>query len=67
MKHGNIRLLSIGSFFIPLVSTALLLLFSRAEAEGNILIATALIFLSAIIGAQDKIRENLIGLIAKNK
>ena len=62
MKHGNIKLLGIGSFFVPLISTLLLILFNKAEPEGHILIATALIVFSAIIASKDKIQEILCSL-----
>lgn len=58
MKQGNIKFLSLGSFFVPIVSTLLLFLFKRAEPDPHIFIATGLIFGGALVASKDQLIEN---------
>ncbi len=63
MKHGNIKILGIFSFFVPLISTGFLVAFGRAELEGHIVLATVLIFSSAVFAAADEIYKGVLGVL----
>jgi drug/metabolite transporter (DMT)-like permease len=49
MKRGDIRLLGIGSYAIPVVSTAVLILAGFAEATWSLAVACALIAAGAVV------------------
>ena len=63
MKEGDIKLLASFAYFIPLLSTALLIIFSLSDLSSTIIIASFLIVLGSLISSKDFIKELLI----KNK
>jgi len=53
MKHGDIRALGAAAYLTPLLSTALLFAFGKAEASSGIILAGILIIGGGILGAGD--------------
>ncbi len=53
VKHGDIKALGAMSYATPLVSTALLVVFGRAEASVTLMLATVLIVGGAALAARD--------------
>lgn len=53
VKHGDIRALGAGAYLTPLLSTALLFAFGKAELSPALLLAAALIIGGGILGAGD--------------
>ena len=61
MKSGNVKILSISAYFIPLLSTILLIAFDYAQPSWNVVIATVLIFLGPAVASKDKIMSTFKG------
>lgn len=55
MKHGNVKLLSVSAYFIPLISTVLLVAFDKGEGSPDVWIAALLIFAGPVIASKDKV------------
>lgn len=53
MKRGDVRVLGASAYLIPLLSTALLIGFGRAEPSGTLLLACVLITTGAALAARD--------------
>jgi drug/metabolite transporter (DMT)-like permease len=60
MKRGNIRLLGVLAFFIPLLSAIFLVALGQSELDGRIVSAALLITVGALIAAKDEVSA-LIG------
>ncbi|NQY54515.1 MAG: EamA family transporter [Campylobacteraceae bacterium] len=60
MKEGDIKLLASFAYFIPLLSTALLIIFSLSDLSSTIIAASFLIVLGSLISSKDFIKELLI-------
>ena len=59
MKHGDIQVLAVCSYFTPLISTFWLIVFGKTDASGEVLISAALIFAAALVASQDKVQKLL--------
>ena len=57
VKRGNIKLLGTLSYIAPLLSSALLLAFGKAEFSVGLLIACALIIAGSLLSALDRFRK----------
>ena len=55
MKHGDIRILGVGSYLAPLLSTAFLVLAGYAAASFSLALAAALVAGGGILAAKDMI------------
>jgi len=55
MKHGDIRILGVGSYLAPLLSTAFLVLAGYAAASLSLALAAVLIAGGGILAAKDMI------------
>ena len=60
MKQGDIKLLASFAYFIPLLSTALLIIFSLSDLTSTIVAASFLIVIGSLISSKDFIKELLI-------
>jgi drug/metabolite transporter (DMT)-like permease len=56
-KHGDLQLIGVLSYSTPLLSTLLLILFGKAEANLLILISCALIIGGALLASKDKLKR----------
>lgn len=65
MKHGNIQMLGLGSFFVPLLSTFWLIVFGQAELTMSVLWATFLIFMSSVVASKDKVAKSILAMVRK--
>ena len=55
MKQGDVRLLGVLSYFVPLLSMLLLIVAGISSPDPMIWTAAALIILGAVLAARDKI------------
>jgi drug/metabolite transporter (DMT)-like permease len=56
VKKGDIRVLGVGSYLIPLLSTGLLIVFGKANSTGGVWLSAALIVAGAVLAGQDLLR-----------
>lgn len=56
VKKGDIRVLGVGSYLIPLLSTGLLVLFGKVNSTGGVWLSAALIVSGAVLAGQDLLR-----------
>jgi drug/metabolite transporter (DMT)-like permease len=56
-KHGDLQLIGVLSYSTPLLSTLLLILFGKAEANLLILISCVLIISGALLASKDKLKR----------
>ncbi len=57
VKRGDIRLLGVGSYAAPILSTLFLVLAGYAEARATLLLAALLIAGGGLLAAQDMLRR----------
>lgn len=57
IKRGDIRILGVGSYIIPLFSTGLLILFGQAESSWKLWISCGLIVGGAVIAGRDLLKK----------
>ncbi|MBF0306462.1 MAG: EamA family transporter [Alphaproteobacteria bacterium] len=57
VKHGDVRALGILAYAVPLMSTGLLIAFGRAQADGTVAAACALIIGGALLGTGNVFRR----------